>query len=538
LLPRDRNADRLRLAAQIAVLAIAYWIAARLSLDFALVHGQVTPVWPPSGLAVFVLFRFGLRFAPGVFLGALAANLPMGPTPEGAAAIALGDTLAPMFASELLKLARFDFRFLRLRDASEMIAAALVGMCVSATFGTSVLMLAGVVGESSFWATWIVWWTGDAMGVLLVTPFLFSLLPSQDAPRLTWRRAIELVALLIATGVVTFILFETRLRLEYLVFPLIMLSAWRFRLRGAAPAAMLASGVAIWSALQGIGPFGGESLPQKMVTLQAFNVSVAVTSYVLAAYVAARKRQQEMSLELAAATAASDAKSAFLNIAAHELRTPISVLNGYLSMLADGSLGEPPDQWLRPLGVLAEKTDELEKIVEDLLDASRIEADRLRLNKDVFDLRMAVEAAVARARPRAELMSATIETRLGPKHVMVEADEARIGRVIDNLINNALSYSERPAHVKVDFEVDSEVAAIRVEDNGVGIAADQHEAVFERFQRREPRVLDQTPGVGLGLFISRQVAERHGGRLCIARSAPGEGSVFELTLPVVVSGDG
>lgn len=528
----------MRLVGRIVALAIVYWAAARLSLDFAQVHGQVTPVWPPSGIAVFALFVFGRRLAPGVFLGALAANLPLGPSPLGATAIALGDTLAALFACELLTLARFDARFRRLRDAAEMIGAALAGMSVSATFGTSVLLLAGAVPVSSFWPTWSVWWTGDAMGVLLVTPFLFSLMPSQDAPRLTWRRAIELIALLIATGIATFILFETRLRLEYLVFPLIMLSAWRFQLRGAAPAALMASGVAIWSALQSIGPFSGESLLQKMVTLQAFNICVAVTSYVLAAYVAARRRQQEMSLELAAATAASDAKTAFLNIAAHELRTPISVLNGYLSMLADGSLGEPPDQWLRPLGVLADKTDELEKIVEDLLDATRIEADRLRLNMDLFDLRTAVDAAIARARPRAELLDATIDTALGPKHVMVDADEVRIGRVIDNLINNALSYSPRPAHVKVGFEVDSDVATIRVEDDGSGIAADQQAAVFERFHRREPRALDQTPGVGLGLFISRQVAERHGGRLFIARSAPGEGSVFELTLPVVVAGDG
>ena len=524
----------MRLFAQLVALAIAYWIAARLSLDLAVIRGQVSPVWLPTGLAVFAIFVWGQRLAPAVFLGALATNLPLGPTPLGAVVIAIGNTLAPVFATELLRIARFNPRFLRLRDAASIIGlAGLVGMSVSATFGASVLVASGSVPVERFWATWAVWWTGDAMGVLLVAPFLFSLLPDPAARRLTWGSALEMLALLIGTGVATFALFETRLRVEYLVFPLIMVSAWRFRLRGAAPAALMASGIAIWSAVQGVGPFGGESLLQRMVTLQSFNVCVALTSFVLASYVAARTRQQEMSLELASANAASEAKSAFLNVAAHELRTPITVLHGYLSMLADGSLGEAPEQWQTPLGVLAGKTDELEKIVEDLLDASRIEADRLQLEKDIVDLRAEVMAAVERARPRAELVGAHLSSELGPDRVMVEADDYRIGRVLDNLINNALSYSPRPARVDVELEVEGSRAFVRVEDHGIGIAADQREAVFERFHRREPQGLDQTPGVGLGLYISRQVAERHGGSLAVARSEPGKGTVFELTLPVV-----
>ena len=534
-----KRAGSARLFAQLVVLAVAYWLAARISLDLAVIRGQVTPVWPPTGIAVFALFVFGRRVTPGIFIGALAVNLPLGPSALGAVVIAIGNTLAPVFATELLRIVRFDPTFRRMRDAASIIGlAALVGMSVSATFGTSVLVASGAVPANDFWATWAVWWTGDATGVLLFAPFLFSLLPDPTSARLTWRGAIELVALLIGTGVVTFALFQTKLRLEYLVFPLIMVSAWRFRLRGAAPAALMASSIAIWSAVADVGPFSGESLLQRMVTLQAFNICVALTSFVLASYVAARRRQQEMSLELASANAASEAKSTFLNVAAHELRTPITVLSGYLSMLADGSLGDPPEQWQRPLGVLAAKTGELERIVEDLLDASRIEADRLQLDKDIIDLRAEVQAAVERARPRAELIGAHLSSELGPDRVMVEADAYRIGRVLDNLINNAFSYSARPARVEVELGVDSGRAIVDVEDHGVGIPADQREAVFERFHRREPRGLDQTPGVGLGLYISRQVAQRHGGSLVVARSEPGDGTVFELVLPVLVAGEG
>src|SRR5438094_756268 len=94
----------------------------------------------------------------------------------------------------------------------------------------------------------------------------------------------QLVALLVGIAVVTYVLFESPLRLEYLVFPLIMVAAWRFRLRGATPAALIASGLAVASAVQGIGPFANEDLLEKMITLQVFNVFVAMSSFVLSAY--------------------------------------------------------------------------------------------------------------------------------------------------------------------------------------------------------------------------------------------------------------
>jgi len=528
-----RYNDVLRSVAKLAGVAFAYWLAARLSLNLALVHGQVTPVWPPTGIAVVALLVLGRRIWPAIFVAAFAVNLPLGPSPLGAAVIATGNTLAPLFATELLRLVDFHRELDRLRDAAAIIGlAALVGMTVSATFGTSVLVLSGAVPSSGFWPTWTVWWTGDAMGVLLVAPFLLSLTPSLAAPRLTWRSGAELVLLLVGIGLVTFVLFQNRLRVEYLVFPLIMVAAWRFRLRGAAPAALMASGIAIWAAVHGTGPFVSETVLQKMVTLQIFNVCVALTSFVLAAFVTTIKRQEAMTLMYAAANAASEAKSAFLNVAAHELRTPITVLKGYLSMLADGSLGQPPEPWLNPLGVLMQKTDELEKIVEDLLDASRIEGGRMKLDREVVDLRAVVNDAVERARARAELIDAEIRESLGSTPVFVDADPRRIGRVLDNLINNGMSYSHRPAHVAVDVSTNGGQALVQVKDNGMGIPEDQTEAVFERFHRRAGRGPDQVAGVGLGLYISRQVAQRHGGNLVVESSTPGVGSVFALALPL------
>ena len=533
---RGRYTYLLRAFLQLLLVGIIYWVAARLSLNLALVHGQVTPIWPPTGIALVAILIFGRRVWPAVFAGALAVNLPIGPSPAGAALIAAGNTLAPLVAAELLKRVGFRRELDRLRDAAAIIGlGALVSMTISATIGTSVLVLSRAVPSTDFWPTWTVWWTGDAMGVLLVAPFLLSLMPKSAGPALTPASAAVLAALLAGIAVVTFALFENRLRLEYLFFPLIMVAAWRFRLRGAAPAALIASGIAIWSAVHGTGPFATETLAEKMVTLQIFNVCVALTSFVLASFVATHERQEEMTRVYASANAAGQTKSAFLNMAAHELRTPLTVLTGYVSLLVDGSLGHAPDSWTRPLHIVLAKAGELDRMVEALLQASQIEANLIPHEDNVIDMRKVVDDAVARARPRADLLHADITTKLARDEVLVEADRGQLGRLLDNLINNSLSYSTPPARLFIDVSTDSRRAVVRVEDNGVGIPEGQREQVFDRFYRGASPAVGKIPGVGLGLYISRQLAERYGGSLVVESSALEAGTVFALALPLAGS---
>ena len=530
--PRVRRMGLPSILLQLAVVALAYWFAARFSLQLALVHGQVTPIWPPTGIALVAILIFGTRVWPAIFLAALAVNLPIGPSPLGAAAIAAGNTVAPLAASALLKRFGFRIELDRLRDAFAIIGlGALAAMTISATVGTFVLKLYGPATADTVWSTWAVWWAGDAMGVLLVAPFLLSLLPNARAAAPTLRMALELAGLLVAISVVTFVLFQNRLRLKYLVFPLIMVAAWRFRLRGAAPAALIASGVAIWSAVHGTGPFATETLVQKMITLQVFNVCVALTSFVLAAFVEARESNEEMTRLYVSANAASQTKSAFLNAAAHELLTPITVLSGYLSMLGGGSLGYPPESWETPLDILMAKTQELERIVADLLDASRLEVVPPRLETEVLDLRRVVENAVERVRSRVELLRAEVTVKLPPDPVPVEADAARLGRILDDLINNALTYTVRTPQLRIALSTDSRRAILRVEDKGVGIPERERERVFDRLYRIEdPQLV--VPGIGLGLYISRRLAESSGGSLVVESSDPENGTVLALALPL------
>ncbi|HEV2012295.1 MAG TPA: HAMP domain-containing sensor histidine kinase [Candidatus Dormibacteraeota bacterium] len=230
----------------------------------------------------------------------------------------------------------------------------------------------------------------------------------------------------------------------------------------------------------------------------------------------------------AEAQEASKSKSAFLSMAAHELRTPLSVITGYLSMLQDGSI--PPDKAERPLRVLMGKATELNSIVDDLLTAARIEGGTVPTDTKTLDLRQMARQAIGRAEARAGLLRAEMDHSEPDDPVAVDADREQLARIIDNLLNNALTYSTGRPWVMLTVTTEDGPALI-IEDHGVGVPREKQDKIFERFFRIDDPGLGPQPGTGLGLFISRELAERHGGSLTLERSELGHGSTFILRLP-------
>jgi integral membrane sensor domain MASE1 len=171
----SRRAVMVHVGTLVAVGAV-YYLGARLGLTLSLVEQNVTPLWPPTGVAVAAFLLVGRSMWPGVAVAAFAVNLPISEGPLAAAVTAAGNTLAPLLAVTLLTGVGFRRQLDRHRDAVAIVLlGALTSMVLSATVGAGTLVVSGAIGTDQLPAAWAVWWTGDAMGVLAVTPFLLSL---------------------------------------------------------------------------------------------------------------------------------------------------------------------------------------------------------------------------------------------------------------------------------------------------------------------------------------------------------------------------
>jgi signal transduction histidine kinase len=222
-------------------------------------------------------------------------------------------------------------------------------------------------------------------------------------------------------------------------------------------------------------------------------------------------------------------KSEFLRLASHELRGPLSVLSGYLSMVEDGSV--PPEGLRRVLPVLITKVGEMNRLVDQMLETARLEDGRLRLEREPADLvallREAVTATLPLGAPRHEVVVDADGT------VPVHVDSGRIVTVLANLVGNAVKYSPGGGLVRCSVASDGDgLALVRISDEGIGIAPADLPRLFTRFGRVVTRENSRIAGTGLGLYLSRELARMHGGDITV-ESSPGRGSVFTLRLPVL-----
>lgn len=288
-----RRTDFLRTAgvtgARNVAVAAVYWLAGSGGLQLALVHDQVTPLWPATGVALAALLMLGPRVWPGIALGAFAVNIAIGPTIVAVLVIAAGNTAAPVVAYLLLRRVGFQPSLRTLADALALVFIGGLGATlISATVGSLTLLVAGVVKPATLVSTWSVWWTGDAMGVLLVAPLLLVMATARP----TWLRSplrwVEAVGLVSAAVVATTLAVESSTTLLFPAYPFVVWAAVRFQLSVAMPCAIAGSLIATVAAGSNAGPFTGVDLAVTMVSLQGLNFSLALIALLLSAIISER----------------------------------------------------------------------------------------------------------------------------------------------------------------------------------------------------------------------------------------------------------
>jgi len=227
------------------------------------------------------------------------------------------------------------------------------------------------------------------------------------------------------------------------------------------------------------------------------------------------------------------AKSDFLNLASHELRGPLTVVRGYMSMLADGSLGELSARTGDVLPTVMERLDAMNRIVDQIIDTARLaDHESIPMRLHPVDLREAVQAAVGES-VTGRAPRHTVDVTLPDRPVMVHADRRRLTIALAHLVDNAVKFSPEGGEIAVRCTVDEgrRVVAVSIRDPGLGIAPADLSRIFTRFGRIVTPENSAIGGSGLGLYLARDTVRRHGGDI-VVDSEPAVGSTFTVTLPL------
>lgn len=522
---------------RVLLLAGAYYAAGRLGLLAGHSVEIVSAVWPASGIALAVLLLGGLRLWPGVAIGAAAVILSTDAPDVIMLPVAIGNTLEAVAGAWLFRRVTGGVSFQRLLDVFHFILwPALLACSIAATIGTLSVVLSGAGDWIVFNRLWRIWWFGDVLGTLVVTPFILTL----SRPSLTGLfsartgEAILTGVLLVVSAVAVFNPWLNDVQDHYavamLVFPAVMWSALRFGPVGASSAAMLLSALAISGTAMGYGPFARDTLADRMLFLQFFIFIVAITGLAVATYMVEREATEH------ALRQANAAKDRFLAVLSHELRTPLSpVLTIASSLEHDPAV----PQALREDMELIRRNIELEvRLIDDLLDLTRVSRGKLALRLQEADVHETIRQALVLCQGDLSGRDLRLRAHLDARNPHVRGDGARLQQVFWNLAKNAIKFTPRGEVTVTTSNVQvagQERLRIEIADTGVGIEPAVMNQIFRPFEQGRARAWHSAAGLGLGLAIGREIVQAHNGSMEAHSEGVGRGARFVVELPSIVA---
>jgi len=244
-----------------------------------------------------------------------------------------------------------------------------------------------------------------------------------------------------------------------------------------------------------------------------------------------RERENRLRLQGEALAEADRRKTEFLAMLAHELRNPLQPIRASVELLRQTKATLEQLQWARD--VVDRQVNQLVRLVDDLLDASRISSGKLELRKDIVDYISIVSGAVESSRPLAERKNQRITLNLPSEPIYIDGDGVRLMQVVLNLLNNSVKYSPMGARISLAVEGREGNVVTRIRDEGMGIASADLSRIFEMFYQGQAKADDAQGGLGLGLALVRQLVDLHGGSVEAHSDGPGKGSEFVVRLPTL-----
>jgi signal transduction histidine kinase len=215
-------------------------------------------------------------------------------------------------------------------------------------------------------------------------------------------------------------------------------------------------------------------------------------------------------------------------MASHELKTPVTSLKGFLSLLQRSLTGHADERTLHYLARMNTQVNKLTNLINDLLDLSRMHIGKLTYREDLFEMDDLVQEIVENVQETTQTHQLLLEEH---SQAQVVGDRDRIGQVLINLLNNAIKYSPQADTVLIRVMKEQDKVHVSVQDFGIGIAKEHQQKIFERFYQVTDQEEKSYPGLGIGLYISFDIIQRHGGQVWV-ESKKGGGATFHFTLPL------
>lgn len=517
-----------------AAVFFAYVLTARIGLSIQPVNTFATLIWPPTGIALAVFILYGYRLWPAVALAAFTVNITIGASVLVALGIALGNTLMPFAGAYFLKhYIGFNPTILRLRDNVGLIAVAIFVTTISATVGTTSVWLGGTLPPGGFGDTWSAWWIGDVLGVLILTPLVLKWFPGTSFQK-TPLQYVELCAVAIVVLLTSVFVFWTpQIQFVYYLFIPLTWAALRVGPRGTSLSIFIAASVAISATLLDRGPYAEQGL----FYLQIFMGTTSALFLIFTAIVEDRKRAQvllgqhvgDLERSLHKVSSADEAKKDFLAILAHELRNPLAAILSSVELLRLQEV--PTPNTAKIIQIVDDHVRTMTRMLEDLLDLSRISHNKLTLRKETISLDSLIDRAVRTAQVFVRSRSHTLSVVKPEQELYLEADPIRLEQVVVNLLSNAAKYTNPNGSIELTVVRDNNSAVISIRDSGIGISKKTLKHIFEPFFQAERGKL-ATEGLGIGLPLTRQLVEMHGGSIEAVSGGQGRGSQFIVRLPL------
>jgi signal transduction histidine kinase/CheY-like chemotaxis protein len=526
------------------LLVFSSYLATAKLAQYILFTLQTSPalIWAPTGIALAAVLLKGNKMWVPVCAAYVVAlvTLPNYLPPWNIAIATAGFTLQPLIGAWLFRKMGSNGTLHRSRDVLVLLGGAAFTAAIGPLFNTVGQIMLGVLAETVF-ITFSRAWAGGVLGILVVTPFITGWYYSWSWPITREQRAEAVSAfglLILSIYLLFWVSFPSIVFL--LIFLLCVVLFWisfRFGSRVNTTAILLLTALGIMGSI--VAHPSSVPLSSQLFADELFLLLIAPIFFQF--FVLAEERRQAANRltaqisELERITtqlAANDAaKNEFIAMLAHELRNPLSTVVSTLELLKLESGANA-----QIISRAEQQTFAMRRLLDDLLDVARINEKKIEVIPEPTDLAELIRVSVETTEPHRKAKNHTLTMWLPERPVRLMLDPVRLEQVITNILNNAAKYSRPGSAIEILCTTEDRQLRIAIKDNGDGIPPDRLEEIFSPFQQLAPAP-HRSAGIGIGLFLARQIVEMHGGTITAHSWGEGTGSTFTILLPLIHARD-